>query len=71
MKAPWEALLARLFEFAKQLAQVWFAMKAGEWKEQRDRANEVLDIKDEQEKIATEHPRDRDDLVRRLRERGF
>ena len=71
MSAFWEALLSRLASAAERMAQLWLAFKAGQWREQKKAAQSEADIKDEQNKIAAERPRDRDDLVRRLRERGF
>jgi hypothetical protein len=71
MSGPWAELLSRLTAVLGKLAELWLAFKAGQWKRQKDAADAALDVKDEQDKIAAERPRDRDDLVRRLRERGF
>lgn len=71
MSPSWTAIVARLAEILDRLIHLWLAIKSGQWREQKNNANAVLDIKDEQDKIAAERPLDRDDLVRRLRERGF
>jgi hypothetical protein len=71
MNAFWEILLSRLAMVIERAAQAWLAFKAGQWREQKKAAESEAEIKDEQNKIAAERPRDRDDLVRRLRERGF
>jgi nitrogen fixation-related uncharacterized protein len=71
MSPSWTAILARLAGILDRLIHLWLAFKSGQWREQKNNANAVLDIKDEQNKIAAERPLDRDDLVRRLRERGF
>jgi hypothetical protein len=71
MSPAWDAILARLAAILERMAQFWLAFKSGQWNEQKKGAQTAAQIKDEQNKIASERPRDRDDLVRRLRERGF
>jgi hypothetical protein len=67
----WDALFARLIAFVDRAVQIWLAFKAGQWRQQKKDAEKKAEIKDEQNKIAADRPVDRDDLVRRLRERGF
>jgi hypothetical protein len=71
MSPAWDAVLSRIALILERLVQVWLAFKSGQWKEQKRIAETTAEIKDEQNKIAVERPRDRDDLVRRLRERGL
>lgn len=71
MMQAWDAILVRVLALLDRATQIWLAFKAGQWKEQKEAAEKTAEIADEQNKIAAERPLDRDDLVRRLRERGF
>jgi hypothetical protein len=71
MTPAWDAILARILAILERVAQAWLMFKSGQWREQKKNAQASAEIKDAQNKIAAERPGDRDDLVRRLRERGF
>jgi hypothetical protein len=71
MSAGWDAVLARLLAMIERAVQIWLAFRAGQWRQDKTAAETEASVKDEQKKIAAERPLDRDDLVRRLRERGF
>jgi hypothetical protein len=71
MTPLWESLIARVLSILERALQLWLAFKSGQWNQQKKDAENTAAAKDEQSKIAAERPRDRDDLVRWLRERGF
>ena len=53
------------------LALYWAVKRSGRTEERAARANEALEIKDEQLKAAVNAPRGRDDIVDRLRHGGL
>lgn len=67
----WETLV-RLFERLVTLAGVaWVSVRAARSDTRARQAEHALKVKDEQMQAADDRARDRDDLVRRLREHGL
>jgi hypothetical protein len=71
MWAAWEPLLARLLKIVERVFELWLAFRAGRARQSQIADQDAAKVKDEQAKIAGDGPRGRDDLVRRLRDRGL
>lgn len=57
------------FKFLRLVLSYFVAKRAGRNEERRERAQDAADKKDEQ--LQVDRPTDRDELVERLRKRGF
>jgi hypothetical protein len=71
MWRAWEPLLAQLVKILERALEFWLAFRAGAARQKQAAAEDATKVKDEQAEIAGGRPVDRDDLVRRLRDRGL